>query len=138
MPTVICSMIAYTCSRRNNGYQLYNSVALLACGISERVNNYLYSIGICSSRKSALEAIETLKNETELTIQNAVSKESTIQPFWCVDKIDFQARIHNPRVEASTRMFHGSWGYILSMPKHLLARIDPEDTPLQAFQIAMK
>lgn len=111
-PTAICSMIAYACNRRNNAYQLHNAISLLACGASERVNDYLYSIGLCQSRDSALEALDTLKKETERMIRKSSDKTKTIQPLWCVDNIDFEARVHNKRVEASTRMFHGTWGYI--------------------------
>lgn len=138
MPAVIFSMIAYECRRRNNRYQLYNLVALLGFGISERVTNYLYSIEICRLKSQKLKQLELLENETERKIKKTVSKKSINQPFSCVDNNYFQAWIHNPPDKGSTCMFHGSGGYIHSISKHLLDKIDSEHVSLTAFRITME
>ncbi|KAI7940422.1 hypothetical protein MJO28_014074 [Puccinia striiformis f. sp. tritici] len=67
--TTICSMVAFSNNRRHNGLQLNNSVRFYACGISERVQEYLSHLGLCSSRKTALSALKTLSIEGRASIK---------------------------------------------------------------------
>lgn len=106
------SMLVFGCNRRENAFQLEMSLTLLACGVSERINDYLHHIGLTSSRKTALRALETLGKETAKQTKLTMSKKTGFAPLMCVDNIDFEQRIHQKRLESASRVFHGSWGYI--------------------------
>ncbi|KAH9822626.1 hypothetical protein DFH28DRAFT_881868, partial [Melampsora americana] len=60
LPIMLCSMLAFACNRRHCGLQLQNSITFLACGVTQKVNDYLHFLGLTSSRKTALEAVDTL------------------------------------------------------------------------------
>ncbi|KNE86862.1 hypothetical protein PSTG_19771, partial [Puccinia striiformis f. sp. tritici PST-78] len=60
LATTICSMVMFSKNRRNNGIQLHNGIRFLACGVSERVNNYLHKLALTCSRQTAIDALETL------------------------------------------------------------------------------
>lgn len=107
----VCAMIAFACNRRCNGLQLQNAVSLLACGVSARVHDYLFSIGLLSSRKTAVKAVDALARKAVKNIKETFSKPYSIRPFICVDNIDFETRIHHKRIEEATRQFHRSGGY---------------------------
>jgi hypothetical protein len=53
-------MVGFGSNWRSNTLQLANLVTLLACGVSERVNNYLSWIGLSLSKKTAQKALESL------------------------------------------------------------------------------
>jgi hypothetical protein len=59
--STICSMVAFACNRRANGFQLTNSVRFLACGVSDRVHDYLHYLGLTSSKRTALSALNRLE-----------------------------------------------------------------------------
>lgn len=125
-------MIAFACNRRFNGTQLQNSIAFIACGVSERVNDYLHFLGLTTSRQTGLRAMETLGKESEKIIKKRMAKRYNLRPFTTLDNIDIQARVHNHCLEASTKMFHGSYGYLHFLPEHLLIDIDPKDASLES------
>ncbi|KAH9821005.1 hypothetical protein DFH28DRAFT_1190502 [Melampsora americana] len=129
LPMTVSSMIAFACNRRCNGLQLQNAVTLLACGVSARVHEYLFSIGLLSSRYTAVKAVDGLAKKAVINIKETLSKSYSIRPVLCVDNIDFETRIHHKRIEESTRQFHGSWGYC-HIHKDTLqeAAISPEST----------
>ncbi|PLW28430.1 hypothetical protein PCANC_20815 [Puccinia coronata f. sp. avenae] len=58
--STICSMVAFACNRCANGFQLTNSVRFLACGVSDRVHDYLHYLGLTSSKRTALSALNRL------------------------------------------------------------------------------
>lgn len=113
-------MVAFACNRRHNGLQMLNAVTFVACGVSDRVNDYLHSIGLTSSRDTSLDAFDTLKNNAERKLRLELSKAHVLRPFLCADNLDFQARVHSHRVEKSSRLFHGSWGYFHILPSALI------------------
>ncbi|KAH9809152.1 hypothetical protein DFH28DRAFT_906325 [Melampsora americana] len=49
VPTMICSMVAFVCNRRSNGMQIHNAMTFLACGASERLNEFLHFHGLSAS-----------------------------------------------------------------------------------------
>lgn len=105
-------MIAFGCNRRCNAFQLQNSISFLSCGVSHRVNEYLASIALTSSRRTAMRAMDCLARIAERNLKKKMAKEYTVRPFLCIDNLDFEARVHHKRVENSTRPFHGTWGYV--------------------------
>lgn len=120
-------MLAFACNRRCNGLQLQNAVKFLACGVSSRVHEYLYSIGVVSSRYTAVQAVDRLARKAETNIRNTLSKNYKIRPFLCVDNLDFETRVHHKRLEEATRQFHGSWGYCHVVDKETLPLLPQDD-----------
>lgn len=137
VPVMLCSMLAFCCNRRHSGLQLQNSMTFLACGVTQKVNDYLHFLGLTSSRATALEAMDTLKHLTEEKIRMMGSRSYKIRPFWCVDNIDIEARIHDKKVEKNSRVFHGTWGYLHEVPEHLLKDLSAEELDLNIFLKAM-
>ncbi|KAH9824765.1 hypothetical protein DFH28DRAFT_1016103, partial [Melampsora americana] len=60
LPATLLSMIAFACNRCCNGMQIQNSIAFIACGVSERVNDHLHFLGLTTSRRTGLKAMDTL------------------------------------------------------------------------------
>lgn len=138
LPCTILAMISYACNRCFNGTQLQNSISFIACGVSERVNDYLHFLGLTTSRQTGLKAMGTLGKASEEMIKYRMSKKYNLRPFTTLDNIDIQARVHNPRLEASTKMFHGSYGYLHFVPEHLLDQIDPKEASLESLLTYIK
>lgn len=131
VPVTILSMLAFVCNRRCNGKQLQNCLSFIACGVSERMNDYLHFLGLTSSRETGLKAMDTLGRVSEKLIKRRMSKTYSLYPFMTLDNIDIQARIHNIRIELTTKMFHGSYGYLHFLPEHLTRDIDPNDNTVE-------
>lgn len=124
-------MIAFVCNRIFNGTQVENSVAFIACGASDRMNDYLHFIGLTSSRKTGLKAMDTLGHACERLIKSRMNEKYSLHPFMTLENIDIQACIHNTRIESTTKMFHGSYGYLHFLPDHLTKCIDPNETMVE-------
>ncbi|EGG11610.1 uncharacterized protein MELLADRAFT_91039 [Melampsora larici-populina 98AG31] len=60
VPKMICAMVSYVCNRRSNGMQIHNGMTFLACGASERLNEFLTFHGLSVSRQTALRVTDTL------------------------------------------------------------------------------
>lgn len=131
-------MVAFACNRRHNALQLQNAITFVACGVSDRVNDYLNSIGLTSSRATALEAFDTLQKQAEKKIRVHLNRDHIIRPFLCADNLDFQARIHSQRVERSSRLFHGSCGYLHFIPNPLTPVVLREAWSLTSFLRSMR
>lgn len=131
-------MISFASNRRINALQLQNSLAFVACGVSERVNDYLHFLGLTSSRETALRAMDSLGKATEKMIKRKMAKSYNLRPSMVVDNLDIQCRIHNSRIESTTKMFHGSYGYLHFLPDHLTKDIDPADTTVEKLLDCMK
>ncbi|EGF99383.1 uncharacterized protein MELLADRAFT_112772 [Melampsora larici-populina 98AG31] len=58
VPTMVCAMIAMTCNRRSNAIPVANGLMALASGVSCRVHEWLHTLGLTTSRKSVLQALE--------------------------------------------------------------------------------
>ncbi|KNE87003.1 hypothetical protein PSTG_19628, partial [Puccinia striiformis f. sp. tritici PST-78] len=76
---------------------LLNSVRFYACGVSERLQEYLNHLGLCSSRKTAMSSLKTLSKEGEAGIKKAMAVRSNcpIAPTICIDNIDMEERVHD-------------------------------------------
>lgn len=113
-------------------------MTFVACGVSERVNDYLHSIGLTSSRSTALQSFDTLQKRAEKNIRLKLSHDYIIRPFLCADNLDFQARVHSHRVEKTSRLFHGSWGYFHLIPCPLTPVVLREAWSLSRFLRSMQ
>lgn len=137
VPTTICAMIAFVCNRRANGMQIHNAMTFLACGASERLNEFLHFHGLSVSRKTALRVADTLRKAAEKKLKDTMANPFVVQPFLCVDNIDFQERIHTKRVEKNSTLFHGSTGYNHLISDSLTANLTEEDFSYPTFESAM-
>ncbi|EFP92573.2 uncharacterized protein PGTG_18705 [Puccinia graminis f. sp. tritici CRL 75-36-700-3] len=139
LATTICAMMAYSQNRRNNAFQLHNSVRFYACGVSDRVHEYLNYIGLASLRSTALSALKTLSQEGEKEIRKAmrIAGGMPISPTICIDNIDIEQHVHQLTVGNRSHMFRGTWGYIHLPNKQLVANLDPSELSLETFLKAM-
>ncbi|KAH9814587.1 hypothetical protein DFH28DRAFT_862788, partial [Melampsora americana] len=71
--------------------------------------------------------MDTLGLAAEKSIKHIRSLPYTIRPFLVLDNIDIQACVHNPCIESTTKMFHGSYGYLHVLPDHLVKDMDPAE-----------
>ncbi|PLW12232.1 hypothetical protein PCANC_18803 [Puccinia coronata f. sp. avenae] len=135
----ICAMVAFSTNRRHNGFQLSNSLLFLASGVTERVSSYLNYIGLCSSRKTAHLALNTLGKEAEGKLKSrfSVKNGALLAPNICYDNLDFQQKVHMQSVGHSSIMFHGTWGYIHSVPPSIITALDPAELTTKALNDAL-
>ncbi|EFP87917.2 uncharacterized protein PGTG_13721 [Puccinia graminis f. sp. tritici CRL 75-36-700-3] len=136
----ICSMIAFVLNRRDNSAQLANSLSVLACGVSNRVNKYLHYIGLTSSRRTAHRSLKELGLRAEDNIAEKLSNSENdpIAPFICIDNLDFEERIHTKSVGNDSHTFHGTWGYIHRLNSDLLTSVPAADLTLESYILAME
>jgi hypothetical protein len=120
-----CAMVFFACNQRQNGFQLSNSLVFIASGVSKRVNAYLNFIGLCSSRKTAHAGLNLLGKEAEENVKDYFKLPGMggIAPLICFNNLDFQQSAHMKSVAHGNVMFHGTWGYIHSIPPRLLPSI---------------
>ncbi|KAA1066010.1 hypothetical protein PGT21_018262 [Puccinia graminis f. sp. tritici] len=137
---LICSMIAFSQNRRCNGPQLRNSIEFLACGITERVNQWLMYHGLASSRQTAMSALKTLSSCAQSNLKNAFSRPSSavVSPIICIDNLDIEQHVHTNSIGHQSHTFHGTWGYIQFPSPELLKTLDTSELTLDCFNEAMK
>jgi hypothetical protein len=115
--------------------QLANSLTYLASGVSDRVNHSLNYIGLTSSRRTAHRALEVLGKQAKEKIKDKMSKSNSLAlpPFLCIDNLDFEQRVHAKSIGHTSKMFHGTWGYIHQINPKLLASVPPAELTLEAY-----
>ncbi|KAH9456486.1 hypothetical protein Pst134EB_012684 [Puccinia striiformis f. sp. tritici] len=114
--------------------------AFFACGISERVQEYMNYLGLCSSRSTGMSALNTLAkgNIKMLKTVMAINKEIPMAASICIDNIDMEQRVHQSSVGHRSHTFRGTWGYIHLPNKKLLATLDCSQLTLDAYHEAIK
>lgn len=115
-----------------------NTITLLACGVSERVNHYLYQIGLSSCRKSALRGLLVLAKEKALTIKQKIKAAATFGFIICIDNIDMMERVHSRRVDATSKTYHGTWGYVHYLNPSLISGLNFHECTVASFQQYLK
>ncbi|KAA1102845.1 hypothetical protein PGTUg99_036599 [Puccinia graminis f. sp. tritici] len=136
----ICSMVSFARNRRHNSLQLQNAVRFLACGVSERMNEYLHYLGLTSSRQTAIAALKTLTGHAEEHLTSVMSldpKDPNFGPFICLDNLDMEEKVHMSSVGHRSMMFHGTWGYVQLPSRKLLDTLDRSSLNLTAYQRAI-
>jgi hypothetical protein len=63
---------------------------------------------------------------------------TTMKPLICIDKIDFEQSVHTKSIKKTTRLFHGTWGYLHSIRPELLEKVDPANISLESYTEATK
>ncbi|POW23086.1 hypothetical protein PSHT_00587 [Puccinia striiformis] len=134
--TTICSIVAFSLNRRDNSLQLLNSVRFYACGVSERLQEYLNHLGLCSSRKTAMSSLKTLSKEGEAGIKKAMAVRSNcpIAPTICIDNIDMEERVHDLSVGNRSHTYRGTWGYVHVPNPTLIQSLNWDDLSLDSYQ----
>ncbi|KAA1073383.1 hypothetical protein PGT21_010462 [Puccinia graminis f. sp. tritici] len=139
MARTICAMVAFGGNHRHNGFQLSNALLFLAGGVTERVSAYLNYVGICSSRRTAHAALKSLGTEAKAKLESVFDMEKPpfLAPLLCYDNLDFQEKVHMKSIGHSSQMFHGTWGYVHTIPPGLLSRLDPLQLTTEALNSAL-
>ncbi|KAA1083207.1 hypothetical protein PGTUg99_004790 [Puccinia graminis f. sp. tritici] len=139
MARTICAMVAFGGNRRHNGFQLCNSLIFLAAGVTERVSSYLNHIGISSSRRTAHAALASLGKEAEAKLKARFKLDISplVAPILCYDNLDFQEKVHMKSLGHTGQMFHGTWGYIHSIPPSISSKLDPLELTIEALKNAL-
>ncbi|EFP91373.1 uncharacterized protein PGTG_17027 [Puccinia graminis f. sp. tritici CRL 75-36-700-3] len=136
--SVICSMMAFARNRRHNGLQLANSIRFVACGVSETINEYLHYMGLTSSRKTALVALQSLARAAANKIVHSMAVMDRLAPPLCIDNLDMEERVHLASIGTQNRMFHGTWGYIHVPSQALWDSLDPSEMTLEAYHNSLR
>lgn len=69
--------------------------------------------------------MDTLGTLAEKKIKTRMAKPYNLRPFTTLDNIDIQAQAQNSRIESSTKLLHGLYGYLHFLPAHLIEDMDP-------------
>ncbi|OAV98166.1 hypothetical protein PTTG_01728 [Puccinia triticina 1-1 BBBD Race 1] len=136
----VCAMMAFAVNRRCNSLQLNNAVRLMACGVSERVQDYLNHVGLSSSRRSALSAMSSLATEAaaDLRVAMRLNQSVPIAPTICIDNIDMEQRVHDPSVGHRSHTFRGTWGYVHVPDSELVSSLVLPDLSLQSYHASIE
>ena len=109
-----CSMIAFAQNHWRNGIQLQKGIEMFACGVTDRVNQWLLYHGLACGRRSATSALKRLSNKAQIWLKNVFCKSLTcsISPVICINNLDIEKHVHTQSIGHCTWMFHGTWGYV--------------------------
>ncbi|KAI7958836.1 hypothetical protein MJO28_002627 [Puccinia striiformis f. sp. tritici] len=138
--STICSIMCFAANRRANSLQLTNSVRFLACGVTERVHEYMNYIALCSSRATAWETLKTLAVNAEKNTKKAKETTSScpIAPTLCIDNLDIEQKVHDLSVGNRSHTYRGTWGYIHLPDLELVKTLDASELTLSAYQEAIR
>jgi hypothetical protein len=108
--------------------------------VSDRVNHYLNYIGLASSRRTAHRSLEVLGVHAEKVIKKKMSQSEAqiMPPFLCIDNLDFEQRVHAKSLGHTSKMFHGTWGYIHHLNPKLVSSVPAGDLSLESYTASMK
>ncbi|POW03187.1 hypothetical protein PSHT_11758 [Puccinia striiformis] len=118
--TVVCSMVAFARNRQAN------------------VNEYTHHMGLCSSRKTAIQALRSLTRDSEDLVIDAMATTHILAPPICIDNLDMEQKVHQATIGRQTRMFHGTWGYVHVPSKNLMDTLDPAKLTREAYHDSLK
>ncbi|EGF99021.1 uncharacterized protein MELLADRAFT_113065 [Melampsora larici-populina 98AG31] len=137
IPVMVCSMIAMACNRRANAIPLANGIITLAAGVTCRTNEWLYALGLTTSRWTILQALEHLRVVQEHRMMEIFKINHKLLPLLCYENVDIHLRIHNTRIETSSWLLHGTWGFFKVIEACVLAKCPEEVVNLASFLDSM-
>ncbi|EGG10756.1 uncharacterized protein MELLADRAFT_60250 [Melampsora larici-populina 98AG31] len=120
-----------------NALPMANALMGYAGGISCQINEWLNCHGMTTSRSSTLQAMEHLRVLQEDRMMELFKLNHKLLPLLIYDNIDIHLKIHNTRIEASSRLFHGTWGFFIVVRSCLQAKCSEEVARLSTFLDAM-
>ncbi|KAH9443844.1 hypothetical protein Pst134EB_026235 [Puccinia striiformis f. sp. tritici] len=135
-----CSVMSFAANRRANALQLTNSVWFLACGMTERVHEYMNYTCLSSSRATAWETLKTLAVNAEGNLKEAMSANPgrRIAPLLCIDNLDIEQKVHDLSVGNRSHTYRGTWGYVHLPDLELVNTLDASELTLTAYQDAIR
>ncbi|PLW13261.1 hypothetical protein PCANC_18941 [Puccinia coronata f. sp. avenae] len=139
--STVCGMIAYARNRHHNGIQLCNTLQLMGCGVTDRVNHFLMHNALACGQRVAMASLKTLAAAYERQIKDVFAdtyRNRGIGPNICIDNLDIEERVHTHALGNRTQTFHGTWGYIHLPSEELAESLDWSEINLQSFEEAMK
>jgi hypothetical protein len=136
--SIVCSMVTFARNRRQNGMQLTNAIQFDSCGLSETINKHLHYMGITSSCKTAIQALQSLARHAQATFVQSMSITKELAPILCIDNLDMEERVQMAAVGKQNCMFHGMWGYLHIPDQTLLKTLDLEELSLQAYHNSLR
>lgn len=71
-----------------------------------------------------MDGLKNIAKHAAVKIKEIMGKVGVISPFIVIDNLDMQERVHYARLDASTHMYHGTWGYIHELALELTAGLD--------------
>ncbi|PLW21635.1 hypothetical protein PCANC_03168 [Puccinia coronata f. sp. avenae] len=94
---------------------------------------------LASSQRTAHSALSFLgkRSKEKLKERSKLNLLPLFAPIVCYDNLDFQVKVHTQSVAHTSKMFHGTWGYIHSVPPWLLQGIDPAEVSISAMKQAL-
>lgn len=134
---MVCSMIAMACNRRSNVIPLANGLVTLAAGVTTRSNEWLNALGLTTSRWTVLKSMDRLRELQEERLMELFKVNHKLMPLLCYDNIDIHLRIHNTRIDTSSRLFHGTWGFFKVIEACVMAKSKEEAMSLATFLASM-
>ncbi|KAH9813512.1 hypothetical protein DFH28DRAFT_1171531, partial [Melampsora americana] len=81
---------------------------------------------------------------TRMKAENARKMKSKIKAagrfgfLICIDNLDMMERVHSRRLEATSKTYHGTWGYIHYLNPDILTDLNSEECTVPAFQGFLK
>ncbi|PLW13244.1 hypothetical protein PCANC_18007 [Puccinia coronata f. sp. avenae] len=135
LAATMCAMTTFLVKQWHNRMQLQNAIRFLACGVSDRVNNYLHKLGLTSCWQTALDALQNLTEQGEKELKQVIllKQATNLGPFICINNLDMEEKVHMASVGDQTSMFHGTWGYVQLPNKSLLDSLDASQLNLKTY-----
>ncbi|EGG11954.1 uncharacterized protein MELLADRAFT_101786 [Melampsora larici-populina 98AG31] len=104
----------------------------------ENIKNRFKTIGLSACQKSALRGILTLAKAKSVTIKKKIKAAGAFGVFLCIDNLDMMERVHSRRIDATSKTYHGTWGYVHFVNPELLTGLDPSLCTLPVLQKILK
>ncbi|PLW12214.1 hypothetical protein PCASD_18831 [Puccinia coronata f. sp. avenae] len=94
----------------------------------------------CNAFQTGHKALASLGRQAKEKLSSALLVEALypLSPFICIDNINFAEKKHSISPENTTRMFHGTWGYVHVINKRLVEGFDPEDFSVPQYKEALQ
>ncbi|EGF98804.1 uncharacterized protein MELLADRAFT_113256 [Melampsora larici-populina 98AG31] len=104
----------------------------------ENIKNRFKTIGLSACRKSALRGLLTLAKAKSVTIKKKIKAAGAFGVFLCIDNLDMMECVHSRRIDATSKTYHGTWGYVHFVNPELLTGLDPSLCTLPVLQKILK
>ncbi|EGG08444.1 uncharacterized protein MELLADRAFT_61723 [Melampsora larici-populina 98AG31] len=75
-----------------------------------------------------------LKADNAKSIKKKIKAAGTLGFLICIDNLDMMERVHTRRLDATSKIFHGTWGYVHYLKPDLLTFVNSEECTVPAFQ----
>ncbi|KAH9823480.1 hypothetical protein DFH28DRAFT_881029 [Melampsora americana] len=85
--------------------------------------------------KDRVENAKTrLKTEKAMLIKKRVKSAGAFGFLLCIDNLDMMERVHSCRIDATSKTFHGTWGYAHYLDPKIICDLNTEECTVATFQ----